>query len=252
VKGTINIGPLTITRTRGAYVALASATAALILLLAFGTYGTVQAISRADSPGAAHSDSRAEGRGETTAGGQSSEGIKTVLDTQTLEATLPNSYSIPSDLSLEPRDRRAWDTTDATICQSEGWIDEWCAKAVAIGATGFTNLENQELSVRLISFPDEGTAAALFEGEGAEDEVGKNPPGDQIDGFEVPKQEGVGQSTWTGHGINVRQGGVIAKIEYRWEEDTSVRSGTLMSITRMVVKRIQQAEQGETPTASAR
>ncbi|AEM88597.1 hypothetical protein [Streptomyces violaceusniger] len=50
VKGTINIGPLTITKSRGAYLALGAAVIALALLLALGTYGAVQVISINNSP----------------------------------------------------------------------------------------------------------------------------------------------------------------------------------------------------------
>ncbi len=50
VKGTINIGPLTITKSRGAYLALIAAVIVLASLLALGAYGTVQAISINDSP----------------------------------------------------------------------------------------------------------------------------------------------------------------------------------------------------------
>ena len=68
------------------------------------------------------------------------------------------------------------------------------------------------------------------------DEVGKNPPGDEIDGLESPSP-GEG---WVGRGFNVRQGAVIAKAEYSCSEDSEV-PGRLMDITKMVVERVQSS-----------
>ncbi|MEU5715069.1 hypothetical protein AB0G71_04650 [Streptomyces sp. NPDC020403] len=50
VKGTINIGPLTISKSPGAYLALVFAVIVLAVLLVLGTYGTVQVITTDDSP----------------------------------------------------------------------------------------------------------------------------------------------------------------------------------------------------------
>lgn len=171
-----------------------------------------------------------------------------VLGTRQLEAALPNQFSIPADLD-EPRDRKAWDTADATYCQSEGWPDEWCGEALAVGLAAFTNLEDQELAIRLISFSNSTTAGRLFQGEGTVDEVGENPPGDEIDGFEIEQTDG--PSTWAGKGINVRQGAVIAKIQYTWKAGTTIPPDRLRSLTDMVVQRIQQAQAGKPSTASA-
>ncbi|MER5556157.1 hypothetical protein ABT001_31575 [Streptomyces sp. NPDC002793] len=181
------------------------------------------------------------------AGGQASQAAP--LNTAELEAALPNQLSVPADLT-QPRTRKAWDTLDATICQSEGWPDSWCAKAVAVGLAGFTNLEDQELTIRLISFPDSDTAAQLFEGEGTPDEIGENPAGDEIDGFEIEASDQ--EPTWSGKGINVREGSVNAKIEYTWAEGTAIPAERMGGLADMVVQRIQQAQNGEPPTASAR
>ncbi|MEV3998968.1 hypothetical protein ACFYPK_28600 [Streptomyces halstedii] len=171
------------------------------------------------------------------------------LDTEELKAALPNQSSVPADLN-EPRSRKAWDTTDATVCQSEGWPDTWCAQATALGLAGFTNLKDQELTVRLISFPDTDTAAQLFQGEGTPDEVGDNPPGDEIDGFDIEASHQT--PTWSGKGINVREGAVTAKIEYTWKDGTTIPPERMQALTEMVVHRIQQAQNSEPPTASAR
>lgn len=179
---------------------------------------------------------------------KASEPTQRVLNTPLLEATLPNQYSVPADVD-QPRGRRAWDNYDTTICQSERWPDAWCGEAIAFGQASFTNLEDQELSIRLISFGDAAAAARLFKGEGTPDEVGENPPGDQIDGFEIESPDGL---TWPGKGITVRQGGVVAKIEYTWEDGTNIPSDRLMSLADMVVQRIQQAQADKRPIASAR
>ncbi|MEU9062435.1 hypothetical protein AB0D13_27100 [Streptomyces sp. NPDC048430] len=171
------------------------------------------------------------------------------MNTAELEAALPNQLSVPAELT-QPRTRKAWGITDATICQSEGWPDPWCAKAMAVGLAGFTNLENQELTIRLISFPDSDTAAQLFEGEGTPDEVGENPPGDEIDGFEIEPSEQA--PTWSGKGINVREGSVTAKIEYTWAEGTNIPAERMKGLANMVAQLIQQAQNGKPPTASTR
>lgn len=191
------------------------------------------------------------GKGPATPGdGRASAPAARVLLTSQLEAALPNEFSIPVDFD-ESRTRKAWDNTyDATYCQSEGWPDEWCGEALTFGLAGFTNLEDQELAIRLISFSNVPTAARLFKGEGTVDEVGENPPGDEIDGFELEPSSS--SPVWIGKGINVRQGAVIAKIEYSWKAGTDLPSDRLLSLTDMVVQRIQQAQAGKPPTASAR
>lgn len=188
------------------------------------------------------------GKRSTAEGKASAPPAPRVLGTRQLEAALPDQFSIPADLD-EPRDRRAWDTLDATYCQSEDWPDQWCGEALAVGMAGFTNLEDQELVIRLISFSNSTTAARLFQGEGTVDEVGENPPGDEIDGFEIEQPDGA--PTWGGKGINVRQGAVIAKIQYTWKAGTAIPSDRLRSLTAMVVQRIQQAQAGKPSTASA-
>jgi hypothetical protein len=189
-------------------------------------------------------DQKATSLGEAKA----SQPAQRVLNTPLLEAALPNQFTISTDFD-QPRDRRAWDNYDTTICRSERWPDSWCAQAIAFGRAGFTNLEDQELSIRLISFGDAATATRLFQGEGTPDEVGENPPGDQIDGFEI---EAPDELSWRGKGITVRQGAVVAKIGYTWEPGTAIPSDRLMSLADMVVQRIQQAQAGKPPTASAR
>lgn len=185
----------------------------------------------------------AEGPAKRTAAPQLAEMI---LDTKRLEPALPDQLSVPADLD-QSRNRKAWDADDAAICQSEEWPAQWCSQAVALGIAAYTNARDQELAIRLISFRTPDQAAALFTGKGTQDEVGKNPPGDQIDGFEISPGQG-----WQGQGINVRQGAVIASIKYTWSPGTSIPSDRLMSVTRMTVERIKQAQHGQTPTASTR
>ncbi|MGW3060774.1 hypothetical protein ACWC98_33300 [Streptomyces goshikiensis] len=49
----------------------------------------------------------------------------------------------------------------------------------------------------------------------------------------------------------MRQGSVIAKVEYAWTPGGEVPD-RLMDITRMVVDRVKQAQSGKNPTASLR
>lgn len=188
------------------------------------------------------------GQRSTTEEAKAQEPAQRVLNATSLETALPNHHSIPAELQTrgEPR---AHDNFDAVHCQDDGWPDEWCGEALAVGSSAFTNIDDQELVFRLISFSDATTAERLFQGEGTPDEVGESPPGDQIDGFEIESPDGL---TWPGKGINVRQGAVIAKIEYTWEDGTDIPSDRLMSLADMVVQRIQQAQAGKPPTASAR
>ncbi|MFD4861685.1 hypothetical protein [Streptomyces atratus] len=224
---------------RSRTASLAAYTSAIVLTAVLGSGCGTQS----DAPPPA-------GKGATAPGeGRASAPAARVLLTGQLEAALPNQFSIPVDLD-QSRTRKAWDNADATYCQSEGWPDEWCGEALTFGLAAFTNLEDQELAIRLISFSDATTAARLFKGEGTVDEVGENPPGDEIDGFEI--EQSSGSPVWTGKGIYVRQGAVIAKIEYTWGAGTDIPSGRLLSLADMVVQRIQQAQAGKPPTASAR
>jgi hypothetical protein len=168
-----------------------------------------------------------------------------VLYPELLEGVLPRGINMPVDVGQ--RAVKAWDMSDPSICQSEGWRDDWCAKAIAVGRGGYTDLESQEVDVRLISFDEPATAEALFAGEGTADEVGQNPPGDEIDGYE-PTSSAAG---WAGRGLYVRQGAVVVKVEYAWAEGREVPD-RLMDITRMVVERVRQAQSGDNPTASMR
>jgi hypothetical protein len=191
-------------------------------------------------------------RSTDASGGKASAPASRGLNTKQLKAALPNQFSVPADFD-QSRTRKAWDNTDTTICQSERWPDAWCGEAIAFGLAGFTNLDDQELSIRLISFGDADTAARLFQGNGTPDEVGANPPGDQIDGFEIPETVQTDQvPPWLGKGISVRQGAVIAKVEYTWASGTTIPSDRLLSLTDMVVQRIQQTQAGKPPIASAR
>jgi hypothetical protein len=168
------------------------------------------------------------------------------LDTKSLEAALPDQFSVYPDVA-QPRMRKAWDASDTEICLSEQWPSVWCAKAVSVGLSAFTDMEDRELAVQMISFPDVKTAADAFKGEGTVDEVGKNPPGDEIDGFEIEDPDG--GTVPAGRGIGVRKGAVVAKIHYTWAEGASVEPGALISLTKMVVRRVEQAQLGENPTA---
>ncbi|MEW1892262.1 hypothetical protein [Streptomyces sp. NPDC085659] len=173
-----------------------------------------------------------------------------VLHTAELEAALPNQFSIPAELELDMGGGQAWDNTDATHCQSEGWLDEWCSEALSVGSVLYKNYQDQGLLVRLISFADTETATRFFNGKGTVNEVGNNPPGDASDGYEP--EPTADAPTWTTKGIIVRQGAVIAKVEHAWEAGTELRPGTLLDLTKLVVLRIQQAQAGKPPTASAR
>ncbi|GGW65499.1 hypothetical protein GCM10010340_49770 [Streptomyces griseoloalbus] len=200
---------------------------------------------------AACSSEGGESAAEGGSAAQTSAAAKTdsqavVLYPELLEGVLPRGINMPPDVSQE-RTVKAWDMSDPSICQSEEWRDDMCAKAVAVGSGGYTDLDSQEVVVRLISFDDPTTADAMFEGEGTVGEVGQNPPGDEIDGYEAMSPA----DGWGGRGFNVRQGAVIAKVEYGWAEDSEV-SDRLMDITKMVVERIRQAQSGDNPTASLR
>ncbi|MFD5791875.1 hypothetical protein ACFWH1_35325 [Streptomyces sp. NPDC127037] len=173
-----------------------------------------------------------------------------VLRTAQLEAALPNQFSIPVELGLEMGGRRGWDNVDATYCQSEGWPDEWCAEALAFASVSYKNYKDQGLLVRMISFADTATAARFFKGKGTVDEVGDHPPGDESDGYELDPPADA--PDWSTKGIDVRQGAVIAKVEYAWKAGTEVRPGTVLDLTELVVRGIQQAQAGKPPTASAR
>ncbi|MBT2450287.1 hypothetical protein J7F03_25065 [Streptomyces sp. ISL-43] len=168
-----------------------------------------------------------------------------VMYPKLLEAALPRGINMPR--GLEERSTHSWDMSNPAICKSNGWRDEMCADAIAVAAGGATDYHTQNVIVQMVSFDDMAVAEGFFKGTGAEDELGVNPPGDAIDGYALP----AGDNGWTGRGITVRQGSVIAKIEYAWTPGAKVPD-RLMDITRMVVDRLEQAQAGKNPTASLR
>ncbi|MFJ5551216.1 hypothetical protein [Streptomyces sp. NPDC093225] len=157
---------------------------------------------------------------------------------------IPGEVNLPEE--LDARGPHGWDMSNPAICQSEGWRDEMCSEAVALATGSGTDSATQELTMRVIAFRNEATAQALFKGQGTPDEVGPKPPGDQIDGYELPTEGG-----WTGKGFNARQGSAIIRVEYAWKKGTEV-PGRLMDATRVVIERLQQAQNGKNPTASLR
>ncbi|MEV6786691.1 hypothetical protein [Streptomyces sp. NPDC051098] len=200
-----------------------------------------------DSTGAPQRDTSSM---NSEADGKANPQAQRVLTTRLLEAALPNQHSVPVD--LQARDRpRARDNVDGVHCWDEGWPEKWCGEALAVGSSAFAAMADQELVFRYISFPDSTTAARFFVGEGSPDEVGEDPPGDEIDGFDIDSSSDVAP-TLPGKGINVRQGSVIAKIEYTFDSTADVPSDRLQTLASMVVQRIQQAQAGKPPTASAR
>lgn len=184
----------------------------------------------------------AEGPAKRTAAPELAEMI---LDAKRLEPALPDQFSVPAELD-QSRNRKAWDSGDPAICQSEEWPPQWCSQAVALGIAAYTNGRDQELSVRLMSFRTPEQASALFAGKGTADE-GKIAPGDEADDFEIPPSQG-----WQGRGMNVRQGSVVARIKYTWKQGANVPSDRIKPITAMTLERIKQALHGQMPTASAR
>ncbi|MEV6583704.1 hypothetical protein AB0M92_36835 [Streptomyces sp. NPDC051582] len=168
-----------------------------------------------------------------------------VMYPKLLEAAVPRGVDMPR--GLEERSTQSWDMSNPVICQSNGWRDEMCAEAIATAAGGATDYHTQNISVQMISFNHAADAARFFKGTGAEDDLGANPPGDAIDAYTLP----TGDRGWTGRGITVRQGSVVAKVEYAWTPGAEV-PGRLMDITKMVVDRVKQTQSGKNPTASLR
>ncbi|MCX4852128.1 hypothetical protein OG887_44645 (plasmid) [Streptomyces sp. NBC_00053] len=113
VKGTINIGPLTITKSRGAYLALIAAVIVLALLLVLGTYGTVQAIFINDSPATRSTDS--------TTAPHAGNGLKLkpITTKNAAKAIMPDQSALPVGWSAagEP------DVTDEGAAPLEGGIE---------------------------------------------------------------------------------------------------------------------------------
>ncbi|MFF4902848.1 hypothetical protein [Streptomyces sp. NPDC001068] len=114
VKGTINIGPLTITKSRGAYVALIATVIVLALLLALGVYGTVQVITIDSSP--ATTPSNASTRTPDASSGPK---LAPITSRDVAKAVLPNQSALPAGWSPagEP------DVTDQGGAPLEGGIE---------------------------------------------------------------------------------------------------------------------------------
>lgn len=165
-----------------------------------------------------------------------------ILYLERLEAALPRVPQFPQ--GMQDMSSHAWDLSNPAICQSEHWEDALCADAVALGVSGAADMRRQKLMVRMIAFADEPTAASHFRAWSA---ATAKPEG-SVDGLAdyLPAPGG----GWENRGVVVRQGAVIAKVEYGWL-DTEV-PGRLRDATKMVTERIRQAQSGKNPTASMR
>ncbi|MFJ3841847.1 hypothetical protein ACIPY6_40990 [Streptomyces sp. NPDC090054] len=174
-------------------------------------------------------------------------GTSRIMSQDVLGAALPQGINLPRDVEGNGgASVHTWDMSNPAICQSEAWLDEECADALALGSSVLSG-RNERIIIRLISFHDETTSKAHFAGRGTPDEVGANPPGDAIDGYRLPEGDG----GWTGKGIRVRQGTAIATVEYAWAPGHEVPN-RVMDLTAMVVERLEQSQSGKNPTASIR
>ncbi|MFI7246539.1 hypothetical protein [Streptomyces qinglanensis] len=167
-----------------------------------------------------------------------------------LEAALPGPYEFPAGLEEDGfGGKHSWDGTDSTICRSENWPASWCARATALASSAASaTSEGRQLSVRLLSFRSEKDAAKRFLGDTDPAEVGHNPPGDEILRIHAPDDD---THVYPGEGYDVRQGAIVGQVRYVYK-DGDVPPGQTRAITKMVAKRIQQVQRGETPTASVR
>ncbi|MFI8280919.1 hypothetical protein ACIGBH_39820 [Streptomyces sp. NPDC085929] len=162
-----------------------------------------------------------------------------------LEAALPRSIHFPRGMG--DRSAHAWDLSNPAICQSEYWGDALCADAVALGASAVGDMHTESVLVRLISFGDEATAKDHFRTWSTATD---KPEGSlSVDGLANYVLTPVGG--WVGRGVVVRQGTVIAKVEFSWAPGEEVPS-RLADVTRMVAERIRQTQSGKNPTASMR
>ncbi|KOU66699.1 hypothetical protein ADK55_05035, partial [Streptomyces sp. WM4235] len=167
---------------------------------------------------------------------------KSVLYLDRMSAALPQGIHFPQ--GMEHRGGQAWDLSNPAICQSEGWGDEACADAVALGASAAED-KSQKLVVRLISFPNSSTATGHFRTWSSE---GDQPVG-PMDGYVFYPLSPVGD--WERAGLAIRLGAVIANVEYSWRPGEKVVN-RLLEAGNMVANRILQAQSGKNPTASMR
>ncbi|MFK4149747.1 hypothetical protein [Streptomyces sp. NPDC004065] len=155
-----------------------------------------------------------------------------------------------SSVSQE-RTVKAWDLAEEpSQCQDEQWPDAWCGKAAAVGLAAFTNINDQEVGIHLISFPDERSAAEAFEHRDKSDDMGRfpGPAGEPVYTLDLVASRDI--PLWSSRGTTFQQGTVIGRIEYSWRPGAKVPADSLLAVTRMVVQRIDQKEKGLNPTAS--
>ncbi|MFB7447550.1 hypothetical protein [Streptomyces sp. NPDC056194] len=252
VKGsTITIGPVTLQKTPGVQASLVALTIAVVVLLAFGTYGVVQTLrsdnSPAASPGAGVRDGVAEGTGAPNGQGETEKKlVAAVKDADRFRAIFPDVQSMPSGWSPSESD---------SVTNSTSSCSENCKGKIHSGAFLFANSDIQSM-FRASGYDSAETAAAGYISlvKATQELPDTNPMslapvGDESTAFSVVENTG-SEHIYT-MAVVVRVGTVVARVDYGNSYEP-LDPSALLALTEMIAERAQQAQNGDAPSATAR
>ncbi|WP_086562596.1 hypothetical protein [Streptomyces africanus] len=254
----IAIGPLTINKnTPGGRAILGVGAVLVVLLLGLGVYGGVQLFSGDDSPGQhAHAQGTrpsADVPGTDSPGSEGDGEVGTdvgavaepLSDEATVRSVLPDVGSLPE----------AWEITDSADVQ-EGVPEDCSSDCQGVLFTGTVRLEEEDawrgafFYVQAYDSNDHATqrfADIRADKDGQSDifdSMSVEPLGDESVAFRkniVNKEQAE---------CGVRVGTVVAWVTYATDSG-ELDPADLTSLARMLAERAQQAQDGETPSASA-
>ncbi|QUW93717.1 hypothetical protein [Streptomyces sp. V17-9] len=239
VKGTINIGPLTITKSPGGYLALGAAVVVLALLLAFGTYGTVRVITLEDSP-----DTRPTGS-TTTPNAGSGPRLEPVTTKNAVKAAMPDQSALPAGWSAagEP---------DVVTASEAGYPVDPGGPALS----GGTELRGPDYGISLEMEFFETAASAAKKFNRSDILVGWEID-QHSESLEMPKtgDESLAFIDYTpsdhvtGMVTAARIGTVVCQLASWDTAKPADHAAEVFAFTRMCVQRAEQAQQGRTPDA---
>ncbi|WP_369202285.1 hypothetical protein [Streptomyces sp. PU-14G] len=232
VKGTINIGPLTLTKSRGAYLSLIATVIVLALLLAFGVYGTVRTIRVENAPSTRSTDASTDPASEN---GAKLEPIRT---RSTAKAALPDSSALPS----------GWTAAEPTVLGAENPDDPPLEAGI--------ELEGPDYGITLVmEFYESATSASKtlnssdllssWDIDQFSESLAMPKAGDDSMAFidDTPSDHLVGMIAAARIGTITCQSAATDIV------NPADHTDEVFAFTRMCIQRAKQAQQGTTPDA---
>ncbi|MET9859760.1 hypothetical protein ABZY93_10655 [Streptomyces smyrnaeus] len=233
VKGTINIGPLTIRKSRGTYLALTATVVVLALLLALSAYGTVQVISTNNPPATRSTDST------TTPDTGNGPEMKPITTRNVAKAILPDQSVLPAGWSAagEPDVLGPLDPDDPPLSGYIEFIGPDYGITVGMdffetAASVSKKLNRSEILAGWNIDRDSKSLAMPKIGDDSMALIDHSPSGNQVGMVAI-----------------ARIGTIMCQLAATDTADPTNTADEVFAFTRMCTQRAKQGQQGRTPDA---